>query len=63
MIRARKLFHLKHDGAQNRIQIQGGGQRTSDVMEDHQVLGQCLTFWERSIDHSWELASDMNHAA
>jgi hypothetical protein len=47
-----KLLHLEHDGAQNRIQVQGRGQRARYVVKDHQVFGECLTFWEGSIDHS-----------
>ena len=46
-----KLLHLLHDGAQDRIQVEGRSQRTCYVVKDPQVFRQWRTLWEGTIDH------------
>ena len=51
-----KLLHLQHDGAQNRIQVEGGGQRTRYVVKDLRSLGSGGRLG-RIIDHSGSAGS------
>ena len=49
--RLEELLHLLHDGAQDRVQVERGGQCTRDIVKDLQVFGQGRTLWEGTIDH------------